>query len=433
MSGLMIDTAVNKKSAAIVPNIDCQTQDIKSDNNNTMSSYLYDNIDGQPLAFHRVHSFEILYQKKKKKAKFVDKYVMGDVVGEGSYSKVKECLDSHTLERMAAKIMKKRRLRKIPNGEQNVQREIKLLRRLDHKNVIRLHKVIYNEPKGKLYMIMEYCVAVLQELLDSVADKKLPIFQSHDYFCQLVSGLEYLHSQGIIHKDIKPGNLLLTNAGVVKITDLGVSEMLDTFQQSDKCYLSQGSPAFQPPEIADGNEYFSGFKVDIWSSGVTLYNLTTGKYPFEGDNIYRLFENISKCELTIPSDMDELLQSLICGMLKKSPDERFSIEDIKYHDWVKKKHPRICPAVQIPQKQGGQEFRSMSVLPFLCDLHRPNCDMNATDRQLMSSDSQLDIDQHIDTCETTIRNARSSVRSHRRVTHMNRLFKCLGFNRCQQS
>lgn len=78
--------------------------------------------DGQPLSFHRVHSTEILYQKKKIKAKFIGHYVMGDVLGEGSYSKVKEVLDSRTLERCAVKIMKKKRLRKIPNGEQNVQR-----------------------------------------------------------------------------------------------------------------------------------------------------------------------------------------------------------------------------------------------------------------------------------------------------------------------
>jgi serine/threonine-protein kinase 11 len=91
-----------------------------SDETNSMSYLCHS--DGQPLAFHRVHSFEILYQKKKKKAKFVSHYVMGDVVGEGSYSKVKEVLDSITLQRRAAKIMKKKRLRKIPNGEQNVQR-----------------------------------------------------------------------------------------------------------------------------------------------------------------------------------------------------------------------------------------------------------------------------------------------------------------------
>uniref|UniRef100_S4RSP2 non-specific serine/threonine protein kinase n=1 Tax=Petromyzon marinus TaxID=7757 RepID=S4RSP2_PETMA len=88
------------------------------------------------------------------------------------------------------------------------------------------------------------------------------------YFSQLVDGLEYLHSQGIVHKDIKPGNLLLTTEGTLKISDLGVAETARKV-----CYIqtSQGSPAFQPPEIANGLETFSGFKVDIWSSGVTLY------------------------------------------------------------------------------------------------------------------------------------------------------------------
>lgn len=63
--------------------------------------------------------------------------------------------------------------------------------------------------------------------------------------------------------------------------------MLDQFKQSDMISLSQGSPAFQPPEIADGQAEFSGFKVDIWACGVTLYNIVTGKYPFQGDNVYR--------------------------------------------------------------------------------------------------------------------------------------------------
>lgn len=68
--------------------------------------------------------------------------------------------------------------------------------------------------------------------------------------------------------------------------------MLDRFQQDDMISTSQGSPAFQPPEIADGRAKFSGFKVDIWASGVTLFNITTGKYPFQGDNIYRYVRKI---------------------------------------------------------------------------------------------------------------------------------------------
>lgn len=120
------------------------------------------NLDQTNLFFHRVDSADIIYRSKKKKCKMVGRYVMGDVLGEGSYGKVKEMLDSETLCRRAVKILKKRKLRRIPNGEQNVQREIQLLRILRHRNVIELVDVIYNDEKQKMYLVMEFCVGVLQ-------------------------------------------------------------------------------------------------------------------------------------------------------------------------------------------------------------------------------------------------------------------------------
>lgn len=137
-------------------------------------------------------------------------------------------------------------------------------------------------------------------MLDSVPEKKMPLYQSHRYFLQLIDGLEYLHGKGVIHKDIKPGNLLITLDDTLKISDFGVAEVsaktnqvesvkrcpitkcvrvcvclydlqaLSMFAADDTCSTGQGSPAFQPPEIANGDETFAGFKVDIWSSGVTL-------------------------------------------------------------------------------------------------------------------------------------------------------------------
>lgn len=328
------------------------------------------NDDEGPLVFYRVNSQDIIYKAKKKRPKLVGgRYLMGDVLGEGSYGKVKEVLDSRTLCRRAVKILKRRKLRKIPNGEQNVQREIQLLKQLNHRNVIQLVEVLYSEQKQKMYMVMEYCVAVLQELLDAAKDHRLPLGQAHGYFCQLLDGLEYLHSQGIVHKDIKPGNLLLTTCETLKISDLGVAEALDRFAVDDTCHTSQGSPAFQPPEIANGLDSFSGFKVDVWSSGVTLFNITTGKYPFEGDNIYRLFESIGRGHFELPEDVEPLLGDLLRGMLHKEPHERLSLQLVRRHDWVRRKPPRLLGYVKIPERAEGNALRSMTVIPYLPLLH----------------------------------------------------------------
>ncbi|KAA0197371.1 hypothetical protein HAZT_HAZT007810 [Hyalella azteca] len=173
----------------------------------------------------RLDSGDIIYSNPNAKFKLVGPYVMGGKLGEGSYAKVKECQHSETLERCAVKILKEKTLRKIPHGKENVIREIKLLRNLHHKNVVKLHDVIYNEEKGKTYMMMEYCVVGLQELLEKSPENKFPVWQAQGFFLQLIEGLEYLHSRGVIHKDVKPGNLLLSCDKTLKITDFGVAEV----------------------------------------------------------------------------------------------------------------------------------------------------------------------------------------------------------------
>ena len=109
-----------------------------------------------------------------------------------------------------------------------------------------------------LTSVMEHCVITLQDLLDSAAGKRLPVHQSHRYFCQLIDGLEYLHDSRVIHKDIKPGNLLLTRDQMLKISDFGVAEELNRYTNDDTCYQSMGTPRFQPPEIASGLASFCG-------------------------------------------------------------------------------------------------------------------------------------------------------------------------------
>lgn len=335
------------------------------------------------IAIQRVDSKDVVFGSRQKRAKVLNgKYVMGDLLGEGSYAKVKEAIDQETLVRRAVKIMKRKKLRKIPHGEENVQREIQMLGLLDHDNVMRLIEVFHNEEKGKIYMVLEHCCAVLKDMLEQSSCKKFPAWQAHFYFVQLVDGLQYLHSRRVVHKDIKPGNLLLNTTGVLKIADFGVAELLDRFAPDDTCRTSQGTPAFQPPEIANGLDEFPGFMVDVWSAGVTLYNFVTGAYPFEGDTIFRLFENIGKGEFSVPrSDIDPLLESLIRGMLATSFEERFTINQVRAHDWFRKHHPANSPPVTITPKDVDNPMMSTTVIPYLVDLHFGDDDSNEADEQ----------------------------------------------------
>lgn len=342
------------------------------------------------MGVQRVDSREVVFENRQKKAKILSHYVMGDVLGEGSYAKVKEAIDQHTLCRRAIKIMKKKKLKRIPHGEENVAKEIKLLGTLDHPNVMKLVEVFVNDEKGKIYLVLEYCCAVLKEMLESSELKRFPTWQAHFYFVQLIEGLEYLHSHRIVHKDIKPGNLLLATDGNLKIADFGTAEILDTFAPDDNCHTSQGTPAFQPPEIANGAETFPGFKVDVWSSGVTLFHFVTGDYPFSGDTIFRLFEDIAKCEYTIPTSLvDPVLESLIRGMLTADPQERFSVLNIKSHDWFRKNHPQNCPPVTVLLKDDDPAL-STSVIPYLADLHYGSGYVHAN----VESSSQQFITEH---------------------------------------
>jgi hypothetical protein len=128
---------------------------------------------------------ELVYQPRRKWCKIIGgRYVVGDCLGEGSYGKVKEVLDCENLSRRAVKIFPAKKLRKIPNGELNARRELQTLKMLQHPNVIRSFDIFANGEKEKMYMVMEYCVVGLDEMLEKAEHKKFPQWQAHGYVIQ---------------------------------------------------------------------------------------------------------------------------------------------------------------------------------------------------------------------------------------------------------
>lgn len=187
--------------------------------------------------------------------------------------------------------------------------------------------------------------------------------------------MTYIHSKGVIHRDIKPENLMITPDPTLKIADFGCAIKLDEFSGSDIINTIAGTPAFHCPEISALKKEYSGFKSDIWASGITLYYLVTGNYPFLNcENQFQLKEKIIKEEIQIPNYVDESLADLIKGMLEKDESKRFSISQIKNHKWFTTKLGEKKPETSYLVDR----WKSFTLLPYIAKALNINDHVNST-------------------------------------------------------
>eukprot|EP00826_Nyctotherus_ovalis_P005295 TRINITY_DN11192_c0_g1_i11.p1 TRINITY_DN11192_c0_g1~~TRINITY_DN11192_c0_g1_i11.p1 ORF type:complete len:218 (-),score=33.04 TRINITY_DN11192_c0_g1_i11:53-706(-) len=192
-------------------------------------------------------------------------YALGKSLGEGTFGKVRVGTHMLTGEKVAVKILEKERIIDIADVER-VAREIHILKIIRHANILQLYEII--ETTEKLYLITEYISG--GELYEYIAtNKRIEEPEARKFFCQIISGVEYLNKLNIAHRDLKPENLLLDYAKNIKIVDFGLS---NTYKEGERLKTSCGSPCYAAPEIVAGKKY-NGLQVDIWSTGVILFCL----------------------------------------------------------------------------------------------------------------------------------------------------------------
>ena len=221
-----------------------------------------------------------------------------------------------TKQKVALKIYEKF---KISDGQRkaSVNREISLLKRLNHPHIIKLYETI-DTPK-QLYLVMELAPGrSLRSYIRSKSSRKLLERDAFKVFRQIMSGIEYCHKMNVTHRDIKMENILIDDDLNVKLIDFGFSICVPSTQ---RLKIFCGTPSYMAPEIVAKKEYL-GPPTDIWSLGILLFTLIVGHYPFRGISERDLFRNIMKGVVVYPIDMSAEARSLIAKMISVNPTKR---------------------------------------------------------------------------------------------------------------
>ena len=272
----------------------------------------------------------------KVKGKLEDKYEIIKEIGSGGFSRCLEVKNKTTGLLFACKELPKKKL----SDYEGLMREVNLMIKLDHPNIIKLYEVYENEKY--IYLIMELCTG--GELFDRITENtengiQFTEKQAADLFKQMMSAINYCHKNGIVHRDLKPENLLYLNKdknSPIKVIDFGMSKRFDS-----KHFMSEkvGTAYYISPEVLQG-KYDE--KCDIWSAGVILYIIICGYPCFNGEDDDEIFEAIQKGKIAFPSpewdDISDDVKNLIKKMCCK-PSDRLTAEQVLKEIWVKDNAP----------------------------------------------------------------------------------------------
>uniref|UniRef100_A0A0P5QAR8 MAP/microtubule affinity-regulating kinase 3 n=1 Tax=Daphnia magna TaxID=35525 RepID=A0A0P5QAR8_9CRUS len=259
----------------------------------------------------------------------IGKYRLLKTIGKGNFAKVKLAKHIPTGKEVAIKIIDKTQLNQ--GSLQKLFREVRIMKILDHPNIVKLFQVI--ETEKTLYLVMEYASG--GEVFDYlVLHGRMKEKEARAKFRQIVSAVQYCHQKRIIHRDLKAENLLLDSEMNIKIADFGFS---NEFTPGSKLDTFCGSPPYAAPELFQGKKY-DGPEVDVWSLGVILYTLVSGSLPFDGSTLRELRERVLRGKYRIPFYMSTDCENLLKKFLVLNPTKRASLEAIMKDKWMNMGH-----------------------------------------------------------------------------------------------
>ncbi|CAD8069401.1 unnamed protein product [Paramecium sonneborni] len=262
-------------------------------------------------------------------------YSLGKVLGVGSFGKVVTArMIKNAEKQVAIKIIEKA---KVKGREDILANEIYMLQQLDHPNIIKFHEVYQN--RLNFYICMDYCKG--GELVEWIPKRYKSFHEPHiqEIMKKIVSAVSYIHAQGIVHRDIKAENIMITSKkddGEPKLIDFGLANKFDT-SHLKRLKSFAGTPMYMAPEVIKGSY---DEKCDVWSLGVLLFTLLSGHLPFHGSTKEELYNNIQTSNISFSSsvwpNISNEAKDLIKKMLQKQPGLRPNSKDLIKHSWFKK-------------------------------------------------------------------------------------------------
>lgn len=255
----------------------------------------------------------------------VENYHVIELVGEGSFGKVYKGRRKFTGQTVAMKFILKHG--KSEKDIHNLRQEIEILRKLEHENIIGMLDSF--ESPQEFCVVTEFAQGELFEILED--DKCLPEEQVQAIAKQLVRALHYLHSNRIIHRDMKPQNILIGAGSIVKLCDFGFARAMSA--NTVVLRSIKGTPLYMAPELVREQPY--NHTADLWSLGVILYELFVGQPPFYTNSVYALIRHIIKDPVKYPDNMSSSFRSFLKGLLNKVPQNRLSWPALLEHPFVK--------------------------------------------------------------------------------------------------